>query len=168
MNTQNVEIGKYRHWKGNLYQVLGVATKAGCEPTIENQSVVYFPLYGEKKGVLSYRPLAMFLDEINRPEQGYRGPRFMFLENLEPFSYPGMRECVDAELIQVLAVAENTENKDDPAVIYTTRGRPFATGEFVSCPLNVFHTLLDDSDAPTPPNYSALREYLKRTHRFVS
>ena len=50
--------GKYRHYKGNDYEVLGVATHSETR----EQLVVYRPLYGE--GALWVRPLAMFLESV--------------------------------------------------------------------------------------------------------
>jgi hypothetical protein len=50
--------GKYRHYKGGDYQVIGVARHS------ENESelVVYRPLYGEQG--LWVRPLAMFNETV--------------------------------------------------------------------------------------------------------
>lgn len=60
--------GIYRHYKGNLYQVLEVATHSEtCE-----QLVVYRPLYGER--ALWVRPLEMFMEEV--VVDGVQVPRF--------------------------------------------------------------------------------------------
>ena len=51
--------GRYRHYKGNDYQVLGVARHSETlEPV-----VVYRPLYGE--GALWVRPYAMFVETVD-------------------------------------------------------------------------------------------------------
>lgn len=50
--------GKYRHFKGNEYQVIGVAKHS---ETME-ELVVYRALYGEKG--LWVRPKAMFLEKV--------------------------------------------------------------------------------------------------------
>jgi hypothetical protein len=61
--------GRYRHFKGNEYEVLGVATHSETHEPL----VVYRPLYGA--GGLWVRPLALFLEPVER--DGYRGPRFV-------------------------------------------------------------------------------------------
>lgn len=52
--------GKYRHFKGNEYEVLAVARHS---ETLE-ELVVYRALYGE--GQVWVRPLAEFLDTVTR------------------------------------------------------------------------------------------------------
>jgi hypothetical protein len=60
--------GRWRHFKGGLYEVIGVATHS------ENgeQLVVYRPLYGARG--LWVRPLGMFSDIVER--EGKRVQRF--------------------------------------------------------------------------------------------
>ena len=60
--------GKYRHFKGNEYEVLAVAQHS---ETLEPM-VVYRALYGDH-GVW-VRPLSMFLDTVTR--DGVTRPRF--------------------------------------------------------------------------------------------
>ena len=55
-----MELGKYRHFKGNEYEVLYIAKHS---ETME-EMVVYRALYGEH-GVW-VRPKAMFLEQITR------------------------------------------------------------------------------------------------------
>lgn len=50
--------GRYRHFKGNLYEVLGVAKHSETEETV----VVYRALYGDAG--LWVRPFAMFFDSV--------------------------------------------------------------------------------------------------------
>ena len=50
--------GKYRHYKGNDYEVVGVATHSETHEPM----VVYRPLYGER--ALWVRPLAMFMEDV--------------------------------------------------------------------------------------------------------
>ena len=68
----SLEIGRYRHYKGNEYEVIGVAKHSENETEL----VVYRPLYGERG--LWVRPLDMFLEnvEIN----GVTMRRFTFIE----------------------------------------------------------------------------------------
>ena len=60
--------GLYKHFKGNLYEVIGVAHHSETDEAF----VVYRPLYG--KGKLTIRPLEMFIEQVDR--DGYKGSRF--------------------------------------------------------------------------------------------
>ena len=66
-----VKPGRYRHFKGNDYEVVGVAKDS---ETLEDR-VVYRALYGERG--LWVRPLAMFTELVER--EGVRVPRFRYL-----------------------------------------------------------------------------------------
>ena len=50
--------GRYRHYKGGLYEVVGVARHSETHEPL----VVYRPLYGE--GALWVRPHAMFVGTV--------------------------------------------------------------------------------------------------------
>ena len=63
-----VEIGKYRHYKGNFYEVIGTVKHS---ETLE-ELVLYKQLYGE--GALWVRPISMFLETITI--DGQIKPRF--------------------------------------------------------------------------------------------
>ena len=65
--------GIYQHYKGKQYLVLGEVTHS---ETIEPM-VLYIPLYGEFR--MFARPKDMFLEEIDKPEHHYKGPRFRFV-----------------------------------------------------------------------------------------
>ena len=65
--------GKYRHFKGNLYQVIGTASHS---ETLEDM-VVYRALYGER--ALWVRPAAMWNEIVDK--DGYHGPRFQYVED---------------------------------------------------------------------------------------
>lgn len=67
-----IKPGKYRHFKGNLYEVIGVANHS---ETME-EMVVYRALYGEHG--LWVRPASMWEEVVDR--DGYHGPRFQFVE----------------------------------------------------------------------------------------
>ena len=64
-----VRPGLYRHFKGNRYEVLQIATHS---ETLEPM-VVYRALYGE--GGVWVRPLSMWNEHVER--DGYSGPRFV-------------------------------------------------------------------------------------------
>ena len=66
-----IKPGKYRHFKGNLYEVIGVARHSETR----EEMVVYRALYGEY-GLL-VRPAAMWTETVDR--EGYHGPRFQFI-----------------------------------------------------------------------------------------
>jgi hypothetical protein len=69
--------GKYRHYKGNLYEVIGEARHSETEEVF----VLYRPLYGEKQiGEHSYwvRPIEMFTENVL--VDGKLQPRFALME----------------------------------------------------------------------------------------
>jgi hypothetical protein len=66
-----IKPGIYRHYKGNNYEVIGVAKHSEDESDL----VVYRPLYGE--GKLWVRPLEMFTEEVL--VEGQRQARFAWL-----------------------------------------------------------------------------------------
>ena len=69
----DIRPGRYRHFKGGEYEVLGVASHS---ETLEPM-VVYRALYGERG--LWVRPAAMWNEWVER--DGYAGPRFIPLED---------------------------------------------------------------------------------------
>ncbi len=68
MTEKNIPQGIYRHYKGNLYQVLHTAQHSETEEML----VVYRCLYGEY-GVW-VRPLSMFSETVE--VEGKQVPRF--------------------------------------------------------------------------------------------
>jgi hypothetical protein len=69
-----IRVGRYRHYKGKEYEVLGCARHSETEEEL----VVYRALYGDY--ALWVRPKAMFLEEVM--VDGQARPRFQFLESL--------------------------------------------------------------------------------------
>lgn len=63
--------GKYRHFKGKEYELIGVARHS---ETLEPM-VVYRAMYGD--GGLWVRPAAMWNETVNRED--YHGPRFQYI-----------------------------------------------------------------------------------------
>ena len=63
-----IEPGTYRHFKGGLYTVIGIARHSETEEEL----VVYRPHAGEQG--LWVRPIAMWQEPVDR--DGYSGPRF--------------------------------------------------------------------------------------------
>ena len=71
MNQYDIRPGKYRHYKGNDYEVLGLATHS---ETLEPM-VVYRALYGECG--LWVRPAKMWSELVE--VSGQRVPRFRYV-----------------------------------------------------------------------------------------
>ena len=67
-----LKIGKYRHFKGGMYEVIGVAKHS---ETLE-ETVVYRALYGD--GEIWVRPLAMWNETV--VYNGQTVPRFTYIE----------------------------------------------------------------------------------------
>ncbi|MEK7084193.1 MAG: DUF1653 domain-containing protein [Patescibacteria group bacterium] len=65
--------GVYEHYKGNRYEVIGIAKHS---ETLEDL-VVYKPLYKNTTSDLWVRPLKMFLEEVK--VDGKNVPRFRFV-----------------------------------------------------------------------------------------
>jgi cyclomaltodextrinase / maltogenic alpha-amylase / neopullulanase len=69
--ASNLRKGVYRHFKGNLYELVEQAIHS---ETLE-EYVVYRALYGERG--IWVRPLSMFIEQIER--DGRSIPRFEFV-----------------------------------------------------------------------------------------
>ncbi|WLP94305.1 DUF1653 domain-containing protein [Psychrobacter sp. M13] len=74
MTKRTIPQGIYRHYKGNLYQVLHTAQHSETEEAL----VVYRCLYGEYN--IWVRPLSMFSETITR--DGQQIPRFELIKAL--------------------------------------------------------------------------------------
>ena len=72
MESIRLKPGRYRHFKGGEYELLGVATHS---ETLEPM-VVYRAIYGEHG--LWVRPAAMWSEIITK--DGYHGPRFQSID----------------------------------------------------------------------------------------
>ena len=66
-----IKLGKYKHFKGNEYEVIGIAKHS---ETLE-EMVVYKALYGD--GDIWVRPISMWDEEIER--DGVKKKRFEFI-----------------------------------------------------------------------------------------
>lgn len=64
----HIELGRYRHYKGGEYEVVGVVRHSeSLEPM-----VLYRPLYGNTG--MWVRPFSMFMEHVEH--EGQRQPRF--------------------------------------------------------------------------------------------
>ena len=66
-----IKPGKYRHFKGGEYELIGVARHS---ETLEPM-VVYQALYGEQG--LWVRPASMWTEIVEK--ENYHGPRFIYI-----------------------------------------------------------------------------------------
>lgn len=63
MKSESVKLGKYKHYKGKLYEIIGIARHS---ETLE-ELVIYKALYADKKfgkNSLWARPKKMFLEKV--------------------------------------------------------------------------------------------------------
>ena len=65
----DIQPGLWRHFKGNLYRVHGIALHSETG----EEMVVYQALYGQRS--LWVRPVSMWLEQVER--DNYSGPRFI-------------------------------------------------------------------------------------------
>ena len=72
VSTVEIKCGKYRHFKGGEYEVIGLARHSETGETL----VVYRACYGER--ALWVRPASMWKETVTR--EGITVPRFTFLE----------------------------------------------------------------------------------------
>ena len=70
---QEIKIGKYRHFKGNEYEVIGIAKHSETQEPL----VIYRALYGE--GGVWVRPAAMWNEMVER--DGKTFPRFTYIQD---------------------------------------------------------------------------------------
>lgn len=79
MKTEQPKQGIYYHFKDpdKHYEVLGTAFHTETEEPM----VLYKPLY-ETDQQYFVRPLDMFIGEVDKPELGYAGPRFIWVRDL--------------------------------------------------------------------------------------
>ena len=72
--TFSMKIGIYKHFKGGEYEVIGCAK----DSETQEDFVVYKHL-GEDD--LWIRSKKMFLEEVDKPEINYKGPRFVYIRD---------------------------------------------------------------------------------------
>jgi hypothetical protein len=75
MQSANIPLGLYRHYKGKDYSVVGFARHSETKETM----VLYVPLYGD--GGYWVRPLTMFTETVTH--EGRQLPRFRLVDSLQ-------------------------------------------------------------------------------------
>jgi hypothetical protein len=73
-----IKKGIYKHFKGMEVEVIGMALHSETE----EEMVVYIhadPAKGKDANTMWVRPVNMFLEEVDKPEIGYKGPRFTYV-----------------------------------------------------------------------------------------
>lgn len=70
-----IKLGKYKHYKGKYYQVLGIAKHSETQ----EEYVYYQALYNNPLSKYWIRPLKMFEEQVTLPD-GTEVPRFQFVE----------------------------------------------------------------------------------------
>ncbi len=68
---ERIPLGQYRHFKGNQYEVIGLASHSETGEAM----VVYRALYGEYG--LWVRPLSMWMETVE--QDGEKVPRFVYV-----------------------------------------------------------------------------------------
>jgi hypothetical protein len=71
--VEKLRLGKYQHYKGNFYKVLGVAKHS---ESLEDL-VIYECLYDNPRSKIWVRPLSMFIEEVRI--NGKSIPRFTYI-----------------------------------------------------------------------------------------
>ena len=74
MGSRKIKLGKYKHFKGHLYKVVGVAKYSEDE---KQKFVVYEYTYKDGRMQLWIRPKKMFLENVE--VNGKKVPRFKYL-----------------------------------------------------------------------------------------
>ena len=64
---------KYQHFKGTLYEIVLISK----DSETQEELVTYRQADNPEK--IWTRSKAMFLEEVDKPEYNYRGPRFKFI-----------------------------------------------------------------------------------------
>ena len=75
---KEIKKGIYKHFKGMEVEVIGIALHSETE----EEMVVYIhpnPVKGQGKDTMWVRPAKMFFEEVDKPEIGYKGPRFTYV-----------------------------------------------------------------------------------------
>ncbi len=93
--------GIYSHFKGKRYEAYGTFTHTETGEELVAYRALYEPF------AKCVRPKAMFVEEVDRPELGYKGPRFAFT-NIYSFGIAEAEACPN-QLFDVFTHTETGE-----------------------------------------------------------
>ena len=72
---EKIKLGKYKHYKGGIYEVIGVARHSEDQT---QELVIYTHPTDDGKEQLWARPIEMFKENVET--NNYKGPRFEYLK----------------------------------------------------------------------------------------
>jgi hypothetical protein len=104
-----IKPGKYIHFKGKEYEVIGTATNSETH----EKMVVYRPLYGD--GELWVRPAAMWSEMVE--VEGHHIKRFTHVDDIMPQSPAGIHESDSPAAIHERPASPDFHKHDSPAAI---------------------------------------------------
>lgn len=139
----------YRHFKGNLYQIINIAEHSETG----EQLVIYQALYGDYK--LYARPLTMFLEKVDKvkypdAKQEYRFERQTEIQAAacqqaavaEPKIEPEQAAVAEVKTVQEQAEADGGTEFIDPAVLAFLEADEY--GEKLNILAELHHRVTDD------------------------
>lgn len=139
---------RYRHFKGNLYEVLAVASHSETA----QQLVIYEGLYGEHP--VYARPLEQFMGRVDTEKYPDRGQEYRF--ELEEESEAGIGQSLIMEFLDLDTKEEKVE--------FLQRERMNITGDFL-CAAAMSLDYVESREDPDL-RYEDLMHYLKTLIRY--
>lgn len=147
----------YKHFKGNLYQIVAVAQHSETG----EQLVIYQALYGDFK--IYARPLAMFVGKVDRAKYPNAAQEYRFeLQNMEKQGEPieaSEELSLDPLVIKFLDADTYEQRLNILAGLHHRITDEMITTMSISCDIEV-------NEGSTEERYEALRNCLLTMERF--
>ena len=144
MNYQIPKKGEiYRHFKGNLYEVLAVA----MHTETEEMMVVYQEVDGEK---IYARPLDMFVSNVDKEK---------YPDALQTYRFELQKEQEDLSILDFLDLTTASEKRQ-----YLETRKEAMTEEFVGLAAQSLEFV--ENDGTLEERYRALLQYLRTVERY--